>query len=262
MNSVGIKICGLTSREEVGWILEERTEYFGIVVFYPKSRRNMSIENAGRLIDFFHREWEKKLRTGICTNENTQGEAKPIKKESGDTEYSRPRAVAVTVSPTIGQLKEIENAGFDLIQIHGSLTEDVFSEAVVPIIRAFNGNDKEELARCKQSQKIAAYLFDAASPGSGKTFDWTALKEIERGDKPLFLAGGLHAGNVREAIEAVHPDVVDVSSGVEKKIDKETESRAESGVVLETAGLSEPKRSPAGKDREKIREFVNKVRNV
>lgn len=220
MSVTGIKICGLTSKEEVGWILEEYTEYFGIVVFYPKSRRNMSVGEAGKLIDFFHHEWEKRIQ------EQPNG--------SG-----RPQAVAVTVSPTVSQLKEIENAGFDLIQIHGNLTEEVFSEAVVPIIRAFNGNDKEELARYKQSQKIVAYLFDAASPGSGKTFDWTALKEIERGDKPLFLAGGLHAGNVREAIEAVRPDVVDVSSGVEKDIG-----------------------SLVGKDREKIREFVRNVRSI
>lgn len=219
MSAVGIKICGLTSEEEVRWILEEHTEYFGIVVFYPKSRRNMSIEKAGKLIDFFHREWERRRQE---------------KSDGSD----RPQAVAVTVSPTVGQLKEIENAGFDLIQIHGSLTEEVFSEASIPIIRAFNGNDKEESARCKQSQKIAAFLFDAVNPGSGKTFDWTALKEIERGDKPLFLAGGLHAGNVREAIEAVQPDVVDVSSGVEK----------DSG--------------PVSKDREKIREFVRNARNM
>lgn len=238
MNSVGIKICGLTNEEEVRWILEEHTEYFGIVVFYPKSKRNMSIEKAGMMIDFFHREWEAEKQAGVCISGDSKDEKRLAKKEPDGIESRRPQAVAVTVSPTVGQLKEIENAGFDLIQIHGDLTEEVFSEAVVPIIRAFNGNDKEELTRCSRSQKIAAYLFDAASPGSGKTFDWTALKAIERGDKPLFLAGGLHADNVREAIEAVRPDVVDVSSGVEKDL------------------------SPVGKDREKIREFVKNARSV
>lgn len=243
MNAVGIKICGLTNEEEVRWILEEHTEYFGIVVFFPKSRRNMSIENAGKLIDFFHREWEAGKQERIHISRNAKDER-------------RPQAVAVTVSPTVSQLKEIENAGFDLIQIHGELTGEVLSEAVVPIIRAFNGNDKEELARYKQSQKIAAYLFDAVNPGSGKTFDWTALKEIERGDKLLILAGGLHAGNVREAIEAVHPDVVDVSSGVERDIaaGNGSKERSDNGSV--------EKSGPVGKDREKIREFVRNVRNI
>lgn len=254
MSTVGIKICGLTSEEEVSWILEEHTEYFGIVVFYPKSRRNMSIEDAGKLIDFFHREWEAERQAETCISADAKDEKRMAGKESDGIECDRPRVVAVTVSPTVRQLKEIENAGFDLIQIHGSLTEEVFLKASIPIIRAFNGNDKEELARCKQSQKIAAFLFDAVSPGSGKTFDWTALKEIERGGKPLFLAGGLHAGNVREAIEAVWPDVVDVSSGVEKDIDSETEP--------EMAGLSNAKSRPVGKDREKIREFVRNARNM
>lgn len=239
MSITGIKICGLTSEEEVRWIMEENVEYFGIVVFYPKSRRNMGIENAGKLIDFLHREWEAAKQSGVSISRDVKDEKRSDEKESDGIECSKPRAVAVTVSPTVSQLKEIENAGFDLIQIHGNLTEEVFSEASIPIIRAFNGNDKEELIRCKQSQKIAAYLFDAVNPGSGKTFDWTALKEIEGGDKLMFLAGGLHAGNVREAIEAVRPDVVDVSSGVEKDFG-----------------------SPVGKDREKIREFVRNARSV
>lgn len=253
LSITGIKICGLTSEEEVGWILEEHTEYFGIVVFYPKSRRNMSIEKAAKLIEFFHLEWEAEKQTGICISRAGKDEKRSIEKETDGIARKRPRAVAVTVSPTVSQLKEIENAGFDLIQIHGNLTEEVFSEASIPIIRAFNRNDQEELVRYKQSEKIAAYLFDAVNPGSGKTFDWTALKEIERGDKLLFLAGGLHAGNVREAIEAVWPDVVDVSSGVERDIDSETEP--------ETAGLSNAKSRPIGKDREKIREFVRNARN-
>ncbi|MDE5598314.1 MAG: hypothetical protein K2J04_10830, partial [Lachnospiraceae bacterium] len=93
--------------------------------------------------------------------------------------------------------------------------------------------------------KIAAYLFDAQSPGSGRTFDWNSLDAILEekmlsDEKMIFLAGGLHGGNVREAIESVHPDVVDVSSGVEK------DAVAADGAVI--------------KDREKIKEFIRKVR--
>jgi phosphoribosylanthranilate isomerase len=54
--------------------------------------------------------------------------------------------------------------------------------------------------------------------GNGVTLPWSALaKEIQRirGDKPIILAGGLRPGNVSEAIAALAPDVVDVSSGVE-----------------------------------------------
>lgn len=56
--------------------------------------------------------------------------------------------------------------------------------------------------------------FDAAEPGSGKAFDWKMLAEKKR-TKPWFLAGGLTAENTGKAISLIHPDVVDVSSGVE-----------------------------------------------
>ena len=63
--------------------------------------------------------------------------------------------------------------------------------------------------------RIAGYVFDAIEPGSGKTFDWKLVDNIPRDEKLLLLAGGLNPDNVRMAIEAVHPDGVDVSSGVE-----------------------------------------------
>lgn len=53
------------------------------------------------------------------------------------------------------------------------------------------------------------------SPAVEKTFDWKLVDNIPRDEKLLLLAGGLNPDNVRMAIEAVHPDGVDVSSGVE-----------------------------------------------
>ncbi len=50
--------------------------------------------------------------------------------------------------------------------------------------------------------------------GHGKTFDWSLLKNVKRA-KPMMLSGGIHPGNVAQAIETVRPDAVDVSSGVE-----------------------------------------------
>ena len=48
--------------------------------------------------------------------------------------------------------------------------------------------------------------------GTGKVFDWSLLAGITR---PYFLAGGLDAGNVREAVSRLRPYAVDVSSGIE-----------------------------------------------
>ena len=84
--------------------------------------------------------------------------------------------------------------------------------------------------------RIAGYVFDAIEPGSGRTFDWTLVENIPRDEKLLLLAGGLNPDNVRMAIEAVHPDGVDVSSGVEND-DK------------------------AGKNPEKIHDFVAAIKS-
>lgn len=223
-----IKICGLTRPEEVGWILEENADYFGIVLFFPKSRRNNSIANAKKLLAFCHEEAAK------------------MRREAGNA--TAPKAVAVTVSPTPEQIREIEDAGFDMIQIHGEFSDETLEAVSLPVIRAVPVSDiadRENGRKYDDSPKIEAYLFDAQSPGSGQTFDWSlldnAIKDGARQDNRLvFLAGGLNCDNVREAIQNVHPDVVDVSSGVEK--------------------TDVTDKGAARKDREKIREFIRKVR--
>ena len=63
-----------------------------------------------------------------------------------------------------------------------------------------------------QESKADMILLDAGSGGTGTTFDWSLLRYIRR---PYFLAGGLHPGNVREAVELLSPYAVDVSSGIE-----------------------------------------------
>ncbi len=222
-----IKICGLTTAEEAGWIVEEQVDYAGIVLFYPKSKRNMTIPESEKLLAVIH---------------------------GGRAQSGAPiQAVAVTVSPTREQVEQIQAAGFDKIQVHGELQKEVFDAIRIPVIRAFNGMDDELYRRCHDCRKVEAYLFDAGQPGSGKTFDWDSLKAVPRDEKPVFLAGGLNVSNVRQAIRAVLPDVVDVSSGVERDV------ADISGVI----GMNEVQRAPArvGKDREKIREFVRKVRN-
>ena len=166
-------------------------------------------------------------------------------KKRADEHFVPPVVVAVTVSPTPELVKDIEDAGFDMVQIHGELSEETLDAVSIPVIRAFHAGDTEAYRAYEDCPKIAAYLFDAQSPGSGRTFDWNALDAISGekalpDEKMIFLAGGLHGGNVREAIEHVHPDVVDVSSGVEK------DAVAADGAVI--------------KDREKIKEFIRKVR--
>lgn len=218
-----IKICGLTSTEEALWIVEERVNYAGIVMFYPKSHRNMVVAEAQELL--------------------------PVLKAGKALSGESIRTVAVTVSPTPEQAEQIQAAGFDRIQVHGELSKASFDVIQIPMIRAFNGFDKEAYEKFHNCEKVEAYLFDAGKPGSGQTFDWDVLRKLPRDEKPIFLAGGLNADNVRQAIREVAPDVVDVSSGVEREVPLGARA-GQNGYVR------------IGKDREKIRAFVKAVREV
>ena len=118
--------------------------------------------------------------------------------------------------------------------------------ALLPIWYAINLSLKEaendvawkEAERLAQEAKVKAFVVDAAGYGSGKTFDWHAWDETRwrslRKDKQFVLAGGLTPENVQEGIRIFKPDIVDVSSGVE---------------------------GTDGKSREKILQFVSKVKN-
>ncbi len=177
-----IKICGLTTDQDIRYANTFLPDYAGFVLFFPKSKRNLELPEASVL--------RAQLNSSIKT-------------------------VAVTVSPTVEQVTKIREAGFDYIQIHGELDRAAYDAVRLPILRAFNVKDMNVFEEMRKLEKIAGYVFDSKNPGSGETFDWSLMDRIPRDDRLLFLAGGIHAGNVREAIARVHPDGIDVSSAVE-----------------------------------------------
>lgn len=198
-----IKICGLTNEKEAEFLNTTDTDFAGMVLFFEKSKRNISLDTAKKII-------------GALSDE--------IKK------------VAVVVAPTISQIEDICKCGFDYVQIHGEVDETILNSSPLPILKAFNVNDLDKIDYYERFDKIAGYVFDAAEPGSGKTFDWRMLRDI-RHSKLFFLAGGLTADNVGKAIKTASPDGVDVSSGVEYE-------------------------ERPGKDPDKIIRFIENVRNA
>lgn len=84
---------------------------------------------------------------------------------------------------------------------------------------------------------IEGYVFDAAEPGSGRTFEWDIVRKLRNDGRMKILAGGLTAMNVADAINEVRPDCVDISSGVEND-------------------------TRTGKDAVKIKEFVSAVKRA
>ena len=198
-----VKICGLKNPTDIKCINTLSPDFAGFVMFFEKSHRNISVQTAQELLALL----DKNIKS-----------------------------VAVTVSPTEEQLEQIYNLGFDYVQIHGNITDEVLKNSKTPIIRAINVSGTDSLTDLDNYKNVKGILFDSAVPGSGQGFDWTLLKKLPKTDKMLFLAGGLTADNVAAAICQVHPYAVDVSSGVE---------------------LSDK----SGKDFELVRAFIENARN-
>ena len=192
-----IKICGLTKEKEADYLNQIHADFAGMVVFFPKSKRNISLDQA------------KKIKAALLPEIKT---------------------VAVTVSPTLAQISQIAEAGFDLIQIHGDPANldiktaksicEYTSKFSLPILKAFNVSDIDSYNYWQSCPSVAGFVFDAAKPGSGKTFDRSLIPPLA---KPWFLAGGLNAKNIAESIAQCHPWAVDVSSAVETNSVKDKE---------------------------------------
>ena len=107
----------------------------------------------------------------------------------------------------------------DILQFLGSETEQECSAFKLPWLKAVA---MENAGSLKQAERdfpgAAGLLLDSHSKGkrggTGKLFDWSLSRPV---DKPVWLAGGLNPDNVEEAIHAVKPFAVDVSSGVESR---------------------------------------------
>ena len=140
------------------------------------------------------------------------------------------KKVGVFVSPSQEELLEaIEKVGLDLVQVHGQVANDLFEDLPCAGIQAVQVDGNGHVPNSQADY----LLFDAPVAGSGRTFDWGQLDTTELA-QPFFIAGGLNEDNVARAIQHFSPFAVDVSSGVE---------------------------TDGQKDHEKIRRFIERVKN-
>lgn len=127
----------------------------------------------------------------------------------------------------------------DLLQFHGAESDAWCTRFGWRYLKAIAmGEGSAALARLREFPGATGLLLDGhglgQAGGSGKVFDWSLIPQ--RTAQPVILAGGLHAGNVAEAIRVARPWAVDVSSGIEA--------------------------SPGIKDPDRLRAFVAAVRSV
>jgi phosphoribosylanthranilate isomerase len=195
-----VKICGLTRVADLEAALDCGAYAVGFVFarsprqVAPGSARELSLHAAGRAV-----------RVGLFMDQ--------------------PAAVIREVLSTVP---------LDMLQFHGTEPNDFCGGFGLPFLKAIPMAGAGSRSEVKAYPDAEGLLLDSHAPGagggSGTVFDWT---QVPRCPLPIWLAGGLNAGNVADAIRQVRPWAVDVSSGVEQ--------------------------SPGMKSREKIEAFMHAV---
>ena len=178
-----IKICGIRRPEDIELVNRYRPDFIGFIIDFPKSHRSITPQVAKKL--------GSKLEPGI-------------------------KKVGVFVNQPIEKaILLLKEGTIDIAQLHGNESADyirqVQKETGKKVIKAFEIHSEDDFKKALHSP--ADYLLLDQGKGGGKTFDWSLIKEIP--DKPWFLAGGLSAENLKNAIETIKPWGVDISSGVE-----------------------------------------------
>ena len=189
---IEIKLCGLKEPSHIEAAFDLGIKYLGFV-FYEKSPRFLRDDSARSLISL--------TPPGIIK-------------------------VGLVVNPSDQCLNSISGLNLDMIQLHGSESIDrvkeIKSKFNFSLIKAIGIKEKKDLDLVERYSEVADHLLIDAKPssntslpgGNGIKFDWTIL-EKKSWSFPWFLAGGLNANNITEALRITKAQKVDLSSGVE-----------------------------------------------
>ncbi|MGI8467788.1 MAG: phosphoribosylanthranilate isomerase [Pyrinomonadaceae bacterium] len=185
-----VKICGITNLEDALLAAKFGADVLGFN-FYEKSPRCILPEKAREIIEQLP---DEILKVGVFVNES------------------------------LDKIIEIAKiAKLDALQLHGEETPEfaikLKAETNLEIIKAFrvSENFKPEDVL---NYEVDAILLDAYSRhehgGTGLSFDWEIAKKVQKIFPKMYLAGGLSAENIAEAIRKVQPFAVDACSCLEK----------------------------------------------
>ncbi len=201
-----IKICGVRRPEHAEVAVEAGADFVGLV-FYPGSKRYVTIEEA-------------------------QAVRQAVRRD-------RAALVGLFVNQPVEEIAAVADAcGLDYIQLSGSEPPEVCravgqrtSRLVVKMVRgsgsggSSTAHDQALLEQAlldeaaQYPEEVAPILLVDAPAlgvwgGTGQSWPYAAARALAA-QRRILLAGGLHAGNVTEAIRLARPWGVDVSSGVE-----------------------------------------------
>lgn len=190
-NNFEIKICGINDKLSMDAAIESKADYIGLV-FYDKSPRNLSLDDAKHLLK----------------NRNQHS-----------------KIVALTVNSDDDFIRDIEqNIKPDYFQLHGNETplrcKEIKVKFEIPIIKGIGIKNKLDLIKANQDYENLCDILLLDSPssilpgGNGEIFNWNIIKNCEP-SKKWMLAGGLNINNIEKAVKVSNPPAIDISSGVE-----------------------------------------------
>ena len=190
---IELKLCGLRTEADIDAAVGAGATHVGLVRF-PPSPRHLRLADAA------------------CLARHAE---------------SAVRIVVVTVNADDGEIDQIaEEVRPDLIQLHGKETSEraaaITERTGIGTIKAIAVRERADLDRAQPYVgAVQAFLFDAKAPegsnlpgGNGVSFDWTMLQGFDPG-APWFLAGGLTADNLADAVRQSGARALDLSSGIE-----------------------------------------------
>jgi indole-3-glycerol phosphate synthase/phosphoribosylanthranilate isomerase len=197
-----IKICGLTAPEQAAHVARLGADAFGLV--FAPSRRRVTPDQACEIL-------------GALT-------PRPPSPQ-GKGEENLPRAIGVFVNEPASDIARIaEHVGLDAVQLSGDETPEACTEVAaatnLPVVKALRLRTADDLdlldayVRAGVIPLLDTPSRDGSYGGTGQTGDWELARQIAA-CWPVILSGGLTPENVAEALAAVGPRGVDVSSGVE-----------------------------------------------
>ncbi|PYX33503.1 MAG: hypothetical protein DMG80_06080 [Acidobacteria bacterium] len=252
-----IKICGITNPEDARESVAAGANALGFV-FYEKSPRRVKVETVKSIVVDLPLKVEK---IGVFVNETVKGVERTVT-EAGltavqlhgeeDAEFSRAlfrlmskglrRPIIFRSCPAhIFDKPADQSVGWDPVSSGLVEPDEAYKGKRVQKIHVAENGDLFLETHGFRPGIITGVLLDSSNSrsrgGTGQAFDWERVQPwagVINSISKLIVAGGLHAGNVQEAIHVLHPWGVDVSTGVET--------------------------SPGKKDPKKIRAFVHAVR--
>jgi phosphoribosylanthranilate isomerase len=185
-----VKICGITSPEDASLAVESGADALGLVFWHMSPRR----VDPARAADIVRGLPQSVLRVGVFVD-----------------------------APREDMERIADAVGLDVLQLHGDEPPEALAGLPRPALKAVRvgpGFAAEEAARYREH--AAGLVVDTRLPGetqmpggTGVPFDWSLVQGLAARVSFLMLAGGLSPANVAEAVRAVRPQAVDVSSGVE-----------------------------------------------